>query len=140
LRRPRVPRRLIAPLTDAELHRLLAPAEPRERALVLRPLNTGLRLAEVARLHVGYLRPDSTIRVLGKGSLERIVPIGATARAALLRYVRQRASVIPPIPCSPAARAGSGNAASKSRFDALAGGLAWRRGTNLVGRRPHTRL
>jgi site-specific recombinase XerD len=80
LRRPRVPRKLIAPFTDAELQRLLALAEPRERALVLLLLDSGLRLAEVAGLHVADLCPDGTIRVLGKGSLERIVPIGATAR------------------------------------------------------------
>jgi site-specific recombinase XerD len=95
LRRPRVPRKLIAPFTDAELQRLLALAEPRERALVLLLLDTGLRLAEVATLRVGDLRPDGTVRVLGKGSKERIVPIGATARAALLRYVRERESVGP---------------------------------------------
>jgi integrase len=52
LRRPRVPRRLIAPFTDAELQRLLALAEPRERALALLLLDTGLRLAEVAGLRV----------------------------------------------------------------------------------------
>jgi site-specific recombinase XerD len=93
LRRPRVPRRLVAPFSDAELHRLLAIAEPRERALALLLLDTGLRLAEVAVLCVGDLRPDGTIRVLGKGSKERIVPIGATARRALLRYVAQRDAV-----------------------------------------------
>jgi site-specific recombinase XerD len=95
LRRPRVPRKLIAPFSDAELHRLLALAQPRERALALLLLDTGLRLAEVAALRVGDLRPDGTVRVLGKGSKERIVPIGATARAALLRYVRERESVGP---------------------------------------------
>jgi integrase len=82
----------------AELHRLMAIAEPRERALVLLLLDTGLRLAEVAALRVGDLRPDGSVRVIGKGSSERIVPIGATARAALLRYVRERESVGPADP------------------------------------------
>ncbi len=41
-------------------------------------------------LQVGDLRPDGTIRVMGKGSKERIVPLGATARRALLRYVAER--------------------------------------------------
>ncbi len=98
LRRPHVPRRLIAPFSDAELQRLLALAEPRERALVFLLLDTGLRLAEVASLRIGDLRPDGTIRVMGKGSAERIVPIGTTARRALLRYVAGRNLVGPADP------------------------------------------
>ncbi len=95
LRRPRVPRRLIAPFTDAELQRLLAIAEPRERAIVLLLLDTGLRLAEVTPLRVGDLRPDGTIRVMGKGSKERIVPLGVTARRAVVRYVAGRGAARP---------------------------------------------
>jgi len=98
LRRPRVPRRVIAPFTDAELQRLLAIAEPRERALILLLLDTGLRLAEVTGLRVGDLRPDGTMRVMGKGSKERIVPLGATARRALQRYVAERGVVRPADP------------------------------------------
>lgn len=98
LRRPHVPRRLIAPFSDAELQRLLALAEPRERALVFLLLDTGLRLAEVASLRVGDLRPDGTIRVMGKGATERIVPLGTTARRALLRYVADRPPVGPADP------------------------------------------
>ena len=96
LRKPRVPRRLIAPFTDAELQRLLALAEPRERAIVLLLLDTGLRLAEVTPLRVGDLRPDGTVRVMGKGSKERIVPIGTTARRAVVRYVAGRGAAARP--------------------------------------------
>jgi integrase len=80
LRRPHVPHQLIAPFSTGELERLLALADPRERALTLLLLDTGLRLAEVTSLRVGDLRPDGTIRVLGKGSKERVVPLGTTAR------------------------------------------------------------
>ncbi len=93
LRRPKVPHKLIAPFSDGDLQRLLALAEPRERALVFLMLDTGLRLAEVAALRVGDLRPDGTIRVLGKGSKERIVPLGATARRALVRYIAERGNI-----------------------------------------------
>ncbi len=58
LRRPHVPHKLIAPFSTGELERLLALADPRERALTLLLLDTGLRLAEVAGLRVGDLRPD----------------------------------------------------------------------------------
>jgi site-specific recombinase XerD len=98
LRRPHVPRKLIVPFSTGELERLLALADPRERALTLLLLDTGLRLAEVASLRVGDLRPDGTIRVLGKGSKERIVPLGSTARRALIRYVAGRNPVGPADP------------------------------------------
>jgi site-specific recombinase XerD len=98
LRRPHVPRKLIAPFSNGELERLLALADPRERALTLLLLDTGLRLAEVTSLRVGDLRPEGSIRVLGKGSKERIVPIGTTARRALLGYVAGRDPVGPADP------------------------------------------
>jgi site-specific recombinase XerD len=98
LRRPKVPRKLIAPFSDGELQRMLALAGPRERALALLLLDTGLRVAEVAVLRVGDLRPDGTIRVLGKGAKERMVPLGATARRAVVRYLAGRVGVGPADP------------------------------------------
>jgi site-specific recombinase XerD len=90
LRRPHVPRRLIAPFTDAELRSLLALGDERDRALVLLFLDTGLRLSELAGLRVGDIRPDGTLHVMGKGSKERVVPLGTTARRALVRYLGTR--------------------------------------------------
>lgn len=98
LRRPHVPQKLIAPFSTGELERLLALADPRERAITLLLLDTGLRLAEVASLRVGDLRPDGTIRVWGKGAKERIVPLGSTARRGLLRYVAERDPIGPADP------------------------------------------
>jgi site-specific recombinase XerD len=93
LRRPKVPRRLIAPFSDSELRSLLALADERERALALVLLDTGLRLSELASLRIGDVRPDGTLHVMGKGAKERIVPIGASARRALVRYLATRSSV-----------------------------------------------
>ena len=93
LRRPKVPRRLIAPFSDPELRSLLALADERERALALVLLDTGLRLSEIASLRVGDVRPDGTLHVMGKGAKERIVPIGSTARRALVRYLATRRGV-----------------------------------------------
>jgi integrase/recombinase XerC len=64
LRRPKVPRRLIAPFSDPELRSLLALADERERALALVLLDTGLRLSELASLRVGDVRPDGTLHVM----------------------------------------------------------------------------
>lgn len=99
LRRPHVPRRLIAPFSDAELRSLLALADERERALVLLLLDTGLRLSELTSLRVGDVRADGTLHVMGKGAKERIVPIGTTARRALGRYLgtRARATLADPL-------------------------------------------
>ena len=95
LRRPKVPRRLIAPFSDVELRSLLAVADDREQALALVLLDTGLRLSEIASLRVGDIRPDGTLRVMGKGAKERAVPLGATARRALVRYLATRDDVAP---------------------------------------------
>jgi integrase len=59
LRRPHVPHKLIAPFSTGELERLLALADPRERALTLLLLDTGLRLAE-GRIAAG--RRPATLR------------------------------------------------------------------------------
>jgi site-specific recombinase XerD len=98
LRRPKVPRRLIAPFSDPELRGLLALADDRERALALVFLDTGLRLSEVASLRIGDVRPDGTLRVMGKGAKERVVPLGGTARRGLVRYLASRGGVTPADP------------------------------------------
>lgn len=79
LRRPRVPHKLVEPLTDETLRRLLDGASVRDRAIVLLFLDTGLRLSELAGLRVVDLRPDGSVKVMGKGARERIVPVGTVA-------------------------------------------------------------
>jgi site-specific recombinase XerD len=89
LRRPRVPHKLIEPLDDAAVRRMVDVASIRDRAIVLLMLDTGLRLSEVAGLRRCDLRPDGTVKVMGKGARERIVPVGSVARQALIRCLRQ---------------------------------------------------
>jgi hypothetical protein len=98
LRRPHVPHELIAPFSTGELQRLLALADPRERALSCSSSTPDSDSPRSHPLRVGDLRPDGTIRVLGKGSKERIVPLGTTARRALLCYVAGRDPVGPADP------------------------------------------
>jgi site-specific recombinase XerD len=47
-------------------------------------------VSEVAGLRLGDLRADGTVKVNGKGSIERITPVGSTARQAIVRYLGQR--------------------------------------------------
>jgi site-specific recombinase XerD len=89
LRRPRVPHKLVEPLSDEALRRLLDGASTRDRAILLLFFDTGLRLSELAGLRSADLRPDGSVKVMGKGARERIVPVGSTARQALARYLRQ---------------------------------------------------
>jgi integrase/recombinase XerD len=89
LRRPRVPHKLVEPLSDEALRRLLDGASIRDRAILLLFFDTGLRLSELAGLRTADLRPDGSVKVMGKGARERIVPVGTTARQALARYLRQ---------------------------------------------------
>jgi tyrosine recombinase XerC len=52
--------------------------------------SSGLRLAELAALDVKDVDPiGETVRVMGKGSRERIVPVGGLALEALSRYRHQ---------------------------------------------------
>jgi len=43
-------------------------------------------------------RPDGSVKVMGKGAKERIVPIGTTARGAIVRYLGQRGPAAPDAP------------------------------------------
>jgi site-specific recombinase XerD len=65
----------------------------RDAAILELFYSSGLRLAELAALDVGEIDPyNETVRVLGKGAKERIVPVGAPALQALQEY-RHRAKV-----------------------------------------------
>lgn len=90
LSRPRVPTRVIEPLSDADLRRLLSAAGQRDRAVLLLLLDTGLRVSEVVGIRLGDLRPDGGIKVTGKGAAERIVPVGGAARRAVGTYLAAR--------------------------------------------------
>jgi site-specific recombinase XerD len=89
LARPRVPQRLIATLTPAELERLLAVSRARERLLIGILLDAGLRLGELADLRVDDIVADGYLRVRGKGNKERLVPLGAVSQARLAAYLRR---------------------------------------------------
>lgn len=53
----------------------------------------GLRISELCSLNVDSLGADSTVRVVGKGDKERIVPYGVPATRALMRYLPVRSAL-----------------------------------------------
>ena len=62
----------------------------RDRALLELAYGAGLRVSELCGLTLPDLwLPDALVRVLGKGSKERLVPIGRTVIAAIAVYLNQ---------------------------------------------------
>ena len=83
-------------LTVDEMFRVLdsmcaaGPIPRRDRAILELLYSTGIRVSELVTLDwIDIDRRGAVVRVLGKGRKERIVPIGATALAALETYRRQ---------------------------------------------------
>jgi len=102
VRAPKAERRLPQTLDPDQMGRLLqlpgdGPLVARDRAMMELLYSSGLRLAELIGLDVGDVDlNDGTVRVVGKGSKERIVPVGRYAREALSRWAVERAAVARP--------------------------------------------
>ena len=91
---PRRRRTLPRTLSPAEAERLVeaasgtSPRALRDRALVELLYGAGLRVSEAVGLDKGSVDLDSRlVRFIGKGSKERVVPIGRQAVTALRRYL-----------------------------------------------------
>ncbi|GEK87461.1 site-specific tyrosine recombinase XerD [Microbacterium aerolatum] len=93
LRPPKTPQRLPKALTIDQVERLLAapsaeePIGMRDRALLELLYATGARVSEAVGLDVDDLAHGDVLRLRGKGSKERIVPIGSFARDAVDAYL-----------------------------------------------------
>jgi integrase/recombinase XerD len=91
---PRVPAGIPKPLTEEEVAALLATAEGdepralRDRAMLEVLYGAGVRISELVGLDRADLDLDAgSVRVLGKGAKERLVPVGRPARAATQAYL-----------------------------------------------------
>ena len=93
---PKLPRSLPKSLTEEDVEGLLA-APPVEKSLGLRDkamLETlyasGLRVSELVGLKLTQVSQDmGVVRVIGKGSKERLVPVGEEALAWIRRYLKE---------------------------------------------------
>lgn len=98
---PRLERHHPAHLEEDEVEELLRVpgddlAAVRTAALLELLYGTGVRVAELVGLDLAAVDlEEQTVRVLGKGSKERVVPFGKPARLALQRYLEQRESLRP---------------------------------------------
>ncbi len=85
--RPKRPQYVVPTLDQDHVESLLRVAGPRDRLLLLLLLDTGLRLSEVVDLRVEDVLPGGYLQVRGKGSKERIVPVGGIVEQRLRNYL-----------------------------------------------------
>ncbi len=106
---PKAPRRLPKAISLAEIEKLLQASGPepddisglgadlvrvRDRAILELLYATGARVSEVVNIDLDDLIDPEIIRLFGKGSKERIVPVGSYAQNAVQAYlVRVRPSL-----------------------------------------------
>jgi integrase/recombinase XerD len=94
VRAPKLPRRLPKNLSEAQVEALLAAPDVattlgvRDRAMLETLYACGLRVSELVGLKLSQVSLDmGVVRVLGKGSKERMVPLGEEAIGWLARYL-----------------------------------------------------
>lgn len=86
--------KVIMPLTDEEIQIIVnyysekTPLNCRNKSILLLMLDCGLRLSEVVDLKIDNVYFDKNlILVTGKGSKQRMVPMGKRTKSCLMRYV-----------------------------------------------------
>jgi integrase/recombinase XerC len=105
LRSPKVPKSLPRFLTVDQAFRVMdsppkesnrpKPLQARDRALLETLYGTGVRVGELASMNVEHCDfAGSSVRVLGKGGKERIVPLGRSAAEAIQQYLPERRGLL----------------------------------------------
>ncbi|WP_394275020.1 tyrosine recombinase XerC [Luteococcus sp.] len=106
LRSPKVPRRLPPDVSASDLDVLFAavqarvaeeegPLAARDQAILEVLYASGIRVQELCGLDLGHLDLGrGTVRVLGKGDKERVVPIGAPAITAVEQWMARRPELV----------------------------------------------
>jgi integrase/recombinase XerD len=91
---PKLPRSLPKILTEEDVDLLLAapnvetPLGLRDKSMLETIYASGLRVSELVTIQVAQLSQDmGVVRVVGKGSKERLVPVGEEALAWIRRYM-----------------------------------------------------
>jgi site-specific recombinase XerD len=92
---PKLPKKKIDVLSPEEIQKILDCINPgtfkgaRLYAMILLMLDTGIRAGELVGMKLAEVDWNRGVfKVFGKGAKERFVPLGATAKQALLRYVQ----------------------------------------------------
>jgi integrase/recombinase XerD len=93
---PKLPRSLPKSLTEEDVESLLGapgverPLGLRDKAMLETLYASGLRVSELVKLKLSQVSHDmGVVRVIGKGSKERLVPLGEEALAWIKRYLQE---------------------------------------------------
>jgi len=93
---PKLPRGLPKSLTEEDVANLLTAPRPekalglRDKAMLETLYASGLRVSELVTLKLGQVSQDmGVVRVVGKGSKERLVPLGEEAIAWIRQYLKE---------------------------------------------------
>ena len=98
---PRLKRKLPTVLSVSEVNRLIESVNGnsalsiRDRAILELMYGCGLRISELLKLYIEdlFLKEDF-IRVKGKGSKERIIPLGSKAKSAVMNYLTESRTIL----------------------------------------------
>lgn len=86
----RKPQRDPTPLTVGHVHRAIGAARPRTRLMIMLGAYAGLRVSEIARLHIDDLaHPGVVVIRQGKGSKDRLVPLAPELDDELQLWVQR---------------------------------------------------
>lgn len=93
---PKLPRGLPKSLTEEDVEKLLAAPDVndalglRDRTMLETLYASGLRVSELVTLKISQVSQDmGVVRVIGKGSKERLVPLGEDALDWIKRYLKE---------------------------------------------------
>ncbi len=99
---PKIPEKEPCYLTEQEYEKLLQTIRiqstpyynARDLAIVITLLGTGVRLSELVGLNLSSINlQDKSIKVLGKGNKERIIPLNDKVVATLQKYIQKRPEI-----------------------------------------------
>jgi len=101
---PKLDKRLPQFLREDEVLQVLSSIDTgtrqgaRDRAILELFYGTGMRLSELTNLDVPHIDlHNGTVRVLGKGRKERVIPVGRTAARTIKHYLSKRQAFQPPM-------------------------------------------
>ena len=98
---PKLPRSLPKSLTEEDVESLLAAPDVnvvlglRDKAMLETLYASGLRVTELVTMNVAQVSQDmGVVRIIGKGSKERLVPLGEEALSWIRRYLAEARPII----------------------------------------------
>jgi len=142
---PKPPRKVIATFSDKQLNAIFrtictsTSAGFRDYTMILMLLDTGIRASELVGLTMDNVNlEDGMVKVFGKGSKERMVPIGAKVQKTLWKYLqRHRPQPSNPL-CPTLFLTAAGNPITTDRLRTIIEKYARRAGIKGVRCSPHT--